>query len=349
MPGPLRVVHYLNQFFAGIGGEEKAREPVRTRKGPVGPGRALQQLLGDDASIIATVICGDNYFNEERQQAEQTLRGILEDLKPDLVVAGPAFNAGRYGVASVAVCRIAGGLSIPAITGMDPENPAAAQLGQDVIAVRTGSSAAEMRPALTLLVPLALKLARGEEPGPARHEGYVPRGIRRPAMAAEAGYRRAVNMLAAKLNGEAYRTEIPMDLPERVEPAPPISNLSDTVIALVTTGGLVRKGNPEGQVPRDAVRFYSHSVEHLESLLPADWEAYHAGYFNHIVNSDPNYILPLNYMRELEREGMFRGVHARIYALPGVSTSVGNSQRMGEAIAHELRDARAGGCLLVAT
>ncbi len=349
MPGSLRVVHYLNQFFAGIGGEQSAGALVSAREGPVGPGRALQQLLGNDATIVTTVVCGDNYFNEERQQAEQSVRRILDGLKPDLVVAGPAFNAGRYALACAAVCRLAHSLGVPAITGMDPENPAAVSLGPEVVAVRTGSSSTGMRPALERLVPLALKLARGQGLGPARLEGYIARGIRKPAMAAEPGYKRAVDMLAAKLRGDSYRTEILMNPPERVKPAPAISDLSSAVIALVTTGGLVRKGNPEGQVPRDAVRFHSHSIEHMESLSPKEWEAYHAGYFNHVVNSNPNYILPLSYLRELERKGVFRSVYSRIYALPGVSTSVGNSRRMGEEIAHQLRDARVGGCLLVST
>ena len=34
---PVRVVHYLNQFFGGIGGEEKADVPVEVRLGD-GPG-----------------------------------------------------------------------------------------------------------------------------------------------------------------------------------------------------------------------------------------------------------------------------------------------------------------------
>lgn len=349
MSSPLGVVHYLNQFFGGIGGEEQAGMKVRVQEGSVGPGRALQRLLEDQASIIATIICGDNYFNEQRLEAEEFLGKALADLRPDLLVAGPAFNAGRYGFACASVCRLAHGLGIPAITGMYPENPGALQLGQEIIAVSTGSSTADMPQALARLAPLALKLGRGEEPGPARQEGYIPRGIRRPVIKAEPGWKRAVDMLAAKLRGEPYETEIPMDLPERVEPAPPVGELQDTVIALVTTGGLVRKGNPEGQVPRDAVRYHSHSVENLESLTADQWEAYHAGYFNHIVNTNPNYILPLSYMRELEREGIFKKVHHRIYALPGVSTAVARSKRMGEEIARELRDARVGGCLLVAT
>ena len=61
----LRVVHYINQFFAQIGGEEKADYPAEIRVGEVvGPGMALTQNFGEEAEIIATIICGDSYFNE---------------------------------------------------------------------------------------------------------------------------------------------------------------------------------------------------------------------------------------------------------------------------------------------
>ena len=33
-----RVVHYINQFFGGIGGEEKADHKPEVREGVVGPG-----------------------------------------------------------------------------------------------------------------------------------------------------------------------------------------------------------------------------------------------------------------------------------------------------------------------
>src|SRR6059058_4215752 len=54
-----RVVHYLNQFFAGIGAEDRADEPPGVVPGAVGPGRALAEALGDQAEIVATVYCGD--------------------------------------------------------------------------------------------------------------------------------------------------------------------------------------------------------------------------------------------------------------------------------------------------
>ena len=35
MSSSLRVVHYLNQFFAGVGGEEKASEGPQVKEGRV--------------------------------------------------------------------------------------------------------------------------------------------------------------------------------------------------------------------------------------------------------------------------------------------------------------------------
>ena len=64
----IRVVQYINQFFAQIGGEEKADIPAELREGPVGPGLALNQAWGDEAEVVATVICGDSYFNENLEK-----------------------------------------------------------------------------------------------------------------------------------------------------------------------------------------------------------------------------------------------------------------------------------------
>src|SRR2546428_11553590 len=102
----LRVVHYLNQFFAGIGAEDKADTSPGQRPGAIGPGRVLQQALGDRAEIVATVYCGDNYFGEKPGALDEVLDLIAEH-RPDVVIAGPAFSAGRYGWAG-------GGIPLPA-------------------------------------------------------------------------------------------------------------------------------------------------------------------------------------------------------------------------------------------
>jgi glycine reductase len=99
MADKIRVVHYLNQFFAQIGGEEKADATPGVKEGPVGPGRALDHALGERGEVVATVYCGDNYFAERQEQAIDTLIEIISSHKADLLIAGPAFESGRYGVA----------------------------------------------------------------------------------------------------------------------------------------------------------------------------------------------------------------------------------------------------------
>ena len=48
----MKVVHYLNQFFAGLGGEEAADHHPEYREGPVGPGVRLNELLGGAAQVV---------------------------------------------------------------------------------------------------------------------------------------------------------------------------------------------------------------------------------------------------------------------------------------------------------
>src|SRR5436309_4454102 len=186
----LHVGHYLNQFFAGVGGEERANHPAEPREGPVGPGHVLQAALGDAGRVVSTLVCGDNFFNEQRDGAHGVVRAWLAAVRPDLVVAGPAFAAGRYGSACVEVCRLAGEAGIPAVTGMHPENPGRL-LGRTVYVAPTARSVADLARALPAMLALGRKLAARAPLGPAELEGYLPRGVRRPGLRAESGAERA--------------------------------------------------------------------------------------------------------------------------------------------------------------
>lgn len=349
MPKPIRVVHYLNQFFAGIGGEAAANAPVTVRHEAAGAARALQAALRDEAALVATLVCGDNFFHDERERARSAVREALRALRPDVLVAGPAFEAGRYGIACGEVCRLAAAEGIAAVTAMHPSNPGVLMHRREVIIVPTGASAAGMQDTLPPLARLALRLARGEALGPAETEGYLPRGIRKVGVRAEPGYRRAVDMLLAKLNGRPYASEIPYQAPEMVEAAPPVADLRQVAVALITTGGLVPIGNPDGQTSGNAQQYFRYPIDRLQSLSRGEWEAYHVGYFTHLVNTNPNYVLPLSYMRELEQAGAIGSVHPYAYTLPGVSTPVAQSELLGRGIAAQLREAKVGACLLVST
>jgi glycine reductase complex component B subunit gamma len=348
MSGALRVVHYVNQFFGGIGGEEHADVGVTVKNGAVGPGRLLEKALGDGVRLEATIICGDNFASDRADEASRAIAAELDRLKPDVLVAGPAFGSGRYGLACALACKIAQARKIPAVTAMHPENPGASAR-REIYIMPTGASTTSTQAALDALADVVRRLGRGETLGAAEVEGYLPQGRRRVHDRGRPGYERTLAMLLDKLHGRPYRSEVPYVAPDRVPPARPIADLSRARIAMVTTGGLVRKGNPDKQVSANAVRYHRHSVAELESLSPKEWEAYHAGYFNHLVNSNPNYILPLSFLRDLERRGAIGKVHEDIYALPGVSTPVAVSAAHGRSIAADLKAGGVDGALLVAT
>ena len=86
----LRIVHYLNQFFGQVGGEEKGGMGPMLKQGPCGPGVAFAESLADLGVIVGSVVCGDNYMAENTEQALQELLPMIRSLQPDLLIAGPA-------------------------------------------------------------------------------------------------------------------------------------------------------------------------------------------------------------------------------------------------------------------
>ncbi len=176
----IKVVQYINQFFAQIGGEEMAHVKPEVREGIVGPGAAFNAVFKGEAEIVATVICGDSYFNENLEEAKKVVLDMVKGYNPDVFIAGPAFNAGRYGVACGTIATaVKEELEIPSLTGMYVENPGADMFKDKVYMVSTKNSAVGMRDAVKVMAPLALKLAKGEEIGASVEEGYMPNGIRK--------------------------------------------------------------------------------------------------------------------------------------------------------------------------
>jgi len=207
---PIRVVHYLNQFVGGIGGEERANVPVHLREGPVGPGRALQRHLGDAATVVATIVAGDNHVIEETETASDAMREALREWQPSVVVAGPAFDAGRYGMGCGIVSGLCAELGTPSVTAMHPDNSGIVVHGKGMVVVPTGVDASEMQSILGRVAPLAIKLGSGGELGPADVDGYLPRGYRRLVEREKSGAPRALDMLAAYVHGRPFTTEIPV-------------------------------------------------------------------------------------------------------------------------------------------
>lgn len=336
--GKIRIVHYINQFFAGIGGEEKADIKPEVREEVLGPGLAIQAGFKGEAEIVATVICGDSYFGENMEEAKVEVLDMIKKYNPDLVIAGPSFNAGRYGVAAGAVAEaVQNELGIPALTGMYIENPGADMYKKSVYVVETKNSAVGMRDAVAKMVPLALKLVKGEEIGSPEEEGYIKRGIRKNYFTEKRGSERAVDMLIKKLKDEPFETEFPMPDFDRVAPNPAVKDITKAKIALVTSGGIVPFGNPDHIESSSAQRYGKYDIEGVYDLTDGVFATAHGGYDPVYANLDADRVLPVDVLRDLEKEGKIGSLHRYFYTTVGNGTAVASAKKFASEFSKELK------------
>lgn len=345
----LRVVHYVNQFFGGVGGEDHADHRPSLEMGPKGPGMLLQDLLGDEGRIVATIVCGDSFFAVSEAEAVDLISAFLSETAPDLVICGPAFDAGRYGYACAKVAALAEqGLGIPAVTGMYPENPGFQFCRGIALTAATGRTAAGMRDGMAAIVRLARKRLAGEPLGPADEDGYIPTQVRKNTFHPLTGAERAVTALLAKVGGRPYRTEIPLPAYDRVPPPLPLASLRGMRLALVTEASVVPRGNPDRLESARGTKWFKYPLEGLQDLAGEAYQTVHGGFANAIVNADPDRAVPLDAMRFLEQSEGF-SLYDHFYVTTGMATPIADSLRIGQEIARDLQQAGVNGVLLTAT
>jgi len=350
------MVHIVNQFFAGLSGEDKANMPVGVIEGSAGAARGLQLQLGEDAKIACTIYYGDNFFHESKDAALKTILDAVRAAQPDVLVAGPAFNSGRYGLSCVEVCNaVSDQLGIPCVTAMHEENPGVGAY-RDFANTRfyclpTAETAAGMTDALKRMARFAIRLADNKPLGSAQAEGYIPRGIRRLEKTDRPGVERAIEMLLKKISNEPFETEMPMEVWEDMPPAPPLSRVKDRRIALVTTSGVVPWGNPDRFKTYRNTHWQKYNIGELKELEPGRWETIHGGYNLVYMNQNPHYGVPLDALRALEAEGAIGPgkLYPAYYVIPGNQGSPAVMQRVGREIAADLKKDRVEGVLFVAT
>ena len=339
-----RVVHYINQFFAGKGGEDTAATPPSSHDGPVGPGRKLQQLLGDGFEIVTTVWCGDDHA--AGPEVIDDIMSLIRSARPDLVVTGPAFTSGRYGLACARVAKAVASEGIPVVAAMHADNPGLDEAGTAPV-VASGEVARSMGPSLEKLAAAVRKVAEGEPI--TAEDGRVGKIPRQNVLADQPSAARAVDLVLARLGGDKEATEVPLPTFDQVTPAAPVAKVADAVVALVTEGALVPDANPDNLESARATRWLRYDLDGKKALPAGEYRSVHGGFSTVWANEDPHRILPLDVARQLEGEGAIGRLHGQYLVTAGNGTSVGNARRFGVEWAADLRRQGVQAALLTAT
>ena len=238
---------------------------------------------------------------------------------------------------------------MPAITGMHAENPGVELYRRRVHIVSTSAEAGRMADETRRLVRLGLKLARREPLDTPEVEGYFPRGVTRNVLADANAAQRATAMLLDKLAGRRVVSEVELPDFPRIQAPPAVRDLRHATIALVTDGGIVPLGNPDGIEALAATRFGAYGIEGQNALDPSRYDNVHRGYDTTYVKQDPHRLVPVDVAREMEKEGAIGKLHETVYSTTGVATTLAHSERMGREIAAKLREARVDAVILTST
>jgi len=333
-----KIIVYLNQFFGQIGGEEFASTKPMLKKEKVGVAAAIDTQI-KNGEVEHTLICGDDFMNEHTEEALAQIDSLLEGIEFDMLIAGPAFFAGRYGTNCGRICKhIQERYQKTAVTSMYEENPGVELFRKEVYILRGGDAASAMQKDMPKLSRFADKILGGEKILWAQEEGYFPRGKRLQVTTGETADNRAFDMLMRKLAGKPFVTEMPIKMPDKVAVAPPVTDPAHTRFAFVTTSGIVPIGNPDKIQTGSATRFGRYAFPEEGVLKEGEWESIHGGYDHTYANADPMTHVPLDVFSKMLKEEKIGYLHPFFYSTTGNHTNESNSKRMAQEIVEYLKE-----------
>ena len=144
-------------------------------------------------------------------------------------------------------------------------------------------------------------------------------------------------MLLKKMKKEPYQTELVIPPKDLVPIAPPVK-LKDAVIALATTGGIVPVENPDRIQSASATRWGRYDISGMDRLKEGVFKTIHAGFDPAAANADPNVIVPLDAMRQYEKEGKYKRLHNYFYSTVGTGTTEAEARRMAKEMIPKLQE-----------
>ena len=174
----IRAVQFLNQIQAGLGGDERMDIEPQEQDGAVGMGMLLRSMLmRNGANIVATVICGDHYFLENKKEAVEKLIEMIQKLNADVVICGPALNHKRYGECCGYLAEaLVNEAKMPAFAAMSKESTGMELFRKRIYIIETPKvGGTGLNASLRNISDFAIKLSKGEPIGTPEEEGYFPR------------------------------------------------------------------------------------------------------------------------------------------------------------------------------
>lgn len=120
----MKVLFIFDQIQAGMGGKEKANLPLGGKNTGIGSTAMMEsQLKTIDANIIATLYCGDKFFEDNKEIVKEKMVAMVKKMNPDIVICGPAYDYKGYAnMCAILTSEIVEKTDIKALCAMSEQN-----------------------------------------------------------------------------------------------------------------------------------------------------------------------------------------------------------------------------------
>lgn len=122
----MKIVLIFDQGLAGAGGKSNPNVGLQAAKGGIGSALMMESHFKKiDANIIATLYCGNEYFDNHSDEVVTKMTAMCKKLNPDFVVCGPCFNFPDYArMAAMISANILQNTDLKSCAMMSKENDA---------------------------------------------------------------------------------------------------------------------------------------------------------------------------------------------------------------------------------
>lgn len=89
----MKIVMIFDQIQSGLGTKDDTMLPLGGKKEAIGPAIMMAPLMKEiDGHVVACLYCGNGTFLADPEEVSRKLCAMVNKLKPDIVMCGPAFN-----------------------------------------------------------------------------------------------------------------------------------------------------------------------------------------------------------------------------------------------------------------
>lgn len=163
----MKIVMIYDQIQSGLGTKDDQMVPLTGKKGPIGPAVMMEPYLAQtEGHVEACLCCGSGTFLADAGEVSRKLCAMVNKLKPDVVMCGPAFNYQDYAAMCAKVALdIHRSTDVKAFAAMSEENEEIIKAYKaQVVIVRTPKKGGPgLNNALKNMCDMAKALAQGDD------------------------------------------------------------------------------------------------------------------------------------------------------------------------------------------